>query len=113
MVRTFLRRCTPSIPGLAHEALDPFVVDLIALLAQLGGDPRCPVGGVVVVDGADSGRQLGIPGSALRLRAPALLPALEGGACQSQDPAQPLDAVGVVVVGDETEAARGLISPAK
>ncbi len=57
VVRTGLRRCTPTNPVLTHHPLDPLVIDLDPGIAQFSGHPRGPVGAVGFgMDGADPRR---------------------------------------------------------
>jgi hypothetical protein len=91
---------------LPHDPLDPLAVDPHALTAQLDGHPRRPVGATGV--GVDPGDLLGegiLGGGASLPGRLAGCPAVEPGAGDRQDPAQPLDAEGGAVGGDGPEAA--------
>lgn len=90
---------------LAHHPPDPLVVHALALVAQLGGDPRATVGAVPLgVHGPDPLGQSGVGPLARGAGRTAGPPLVEAGAGHLQHGAQPLHAPGVVVVLDELEA---------
>lgn len=98
VVRTGLRRCTPTIPC-SHHPLDPLVIDLDPGIAQLRGHPRGTVGAVgVCMDGADPRRQLLIDADAFRPGRRRGPPPVKTRAGDFEDLAQPLHRNGVAVV---------------
>ena len=77
------------------------------------GDPRGPVGPVHLVDLPDPLGQQVIVGPALRPGLSAGEPRVEPGAPDLDALAEPLHLEGVLVVGNELQAAHQIISPAK
>ncbi len=100
-----LAQVHPHDAGPTHQPLDAFVVDRWALVLQLGGDPGAAVGAVgLPVDLGDPlGQDLVGPLAPGAGRA-GFAPAVEAGAGDAQEGAQPLHAVGAVVVGNVLEA---------
>ena len=86
----------------------------MSALAQLGGDPRCPVGalkrGVHRLDLPGQLQVRSVTGSPVSRGGP---PVVEAGPGDPDSLAQPLHAVALLVVGDELEAVHQRVSPAK
>ena len=98
----------------AHDACDALVIDALARLTKLGGDPRDAVGaGRFPVHGPYPDGQAGVgrlPRCPVRS---GRTPVVETGAGDAHDGAQPLHAVAALVVGDELEAVHQRVAPAK
>jgi hypothetical protein len=89
-----------------HDPRDPLLVDDEPGGLKLGGDAWGAVGPVGLgVDELDLVGQEGVGVSALLTRLTAAQPLVEAGADDVEDLAQPLDLVGLAVVGDELETA--------
>src|ERR1700741_1045364 len=103
-------------PRRAHHTRDPLVVDPISVgrtVVELSGDPRRPVGVVLVVHHTDPLDELLVSSSA---DLPALCSGTPGVERRTRDlhnGAQPLHLEGVSVAGAELEAAHQFVSPAK
>jgi len=101
-----------SLPVPAHQPGDPLAAAVHPEPGQLGVHPRRAVGAArPVIDRRDRLAQLRAGALPRRGR-----PAGEGAgprAGDTEDPAEPLDAVGVTVIGDESEAADRIVSWAK
>ncbi|GAA4468324.1 hypothetical protein GCM10023170_082100 [Phytohabitans houttuyneae] len=81
------------------------MVDRLAVVAELGGDPRDAVGAVErVMHGPDPGRQSRVSGSTSRSGRRGGLPVIEAGPSDPKDLTQPLHAIALPVVVDELEA---------
>jgi hypothetical protein len=96
----------------AHQAGDAFAAASPAGAGQLGVHPRCAVGAMgVLIDRGDRRAQPRVGGRPRRGR-----PGEEGVEPRAGDreySAEPLDAVGVSMIGDESEAADRIVSWAK
>jgi hypothetical protein len=101
-----------NLAVLAHQASDPLAAAVHTEPNKLGVHPRRAVGAAgPLIDRRDRLAQLRAGALPRRGR-----PAEEGAgprAGDTQDPAEPLDAVGVTVIGDESEAADRIVSWAK
>jgi hypothetical protein len=105
------RACTPTSCW-THQASHPLAATAPPEASQLGMHPGCAVGAPrPVVDLADHPGELRVANRPRRGR-PAE-PGVEPRSRDSQDPAEPLDAVDVSVLGDEPEAADRIVSWAK
>src|SRR3954470_15881582 len=82
-------------------------------VVELRGDPRWPVGAVVIVHGANTGGQRLVSGLTGSASTGCGQPCVERRSRDLDNRAQPLHLKGVGVVGDELEAAHQFISPAK
>jgi hypothetical protein len=101
-----------NLPVLAHQPGDPLAAAVHAEPGKLSVHPRRVVGVPgPVIDRRDRLAQLRVGALPRRGR-----PAGEGAeprAGDTEDPAEPLDAVGVTVIGDESETADRIVSWAK
>jgi hypothetical protein len=101
---------------LTHHPRDPLVIDPLIrrnTVVELGRDPRCPTGLVLLVDGPDPHREPGVGRGPLLMGRGGSLPGVVGGSLDLDELAQPLHLVGGGVVGDELEATHQFVSPAK
>jgi hypothetical protein len=97
-----------------HDPSDAFVVDVLAVVAQLGGDAGAAVGAVPLgVHGLDPFGKRGIGLLACGAARSAGPPFVEAGAGDLQHGTQPLHVPGAVVVLDELAAVHQVISAAK
>jgi hypothetical protein len=80
---------------------------------RLGGDPRRPIGGIIVVHDADPLGELLIGGLSGGSGIGGSAPGIKRRTRDLNDLAQPLHLEGVPVVGDEPQAAHQFVSPAK
>ena len=95
-----------------HEAGHSLLGAPLVEATELGVDPRGAIGGPgPLVDLADEGLELGVPGGMGR-QGP-LLPVVVAGAGDLEHAAHPLDAVVRGMVGDEPEAGHRVVSLAK
>ena len=109
----------PASPGMrpdqvliAHEPGDTLTAAVPAGLGQLGIDPRRAVGAVrALVDLRYRAAQLRVGG--LPRRGRPVVEGVEARAGDRKDSAEPLDAIGVSMIGDESEAADRIVSWAK
>src|SRR3954447_6710407 len=82
-------------------------------VVELGGRPRRPDGVVLGMDGPQPLGQLGVGCRASRPGRRSVLPRVDRRALDLDERTQPLHLEGVLVVGDELEAAHQFVSPAK
>jgi len=96
----------------AHQAGDPFAAAAPAGAGQFGVHARRAIGAVrALIDSGDRLTQLRVGGLPRRSRSGE--EGVEARAGDREDPAEPLDAVGVSMIGDESEAADRIVSWAK
>lgn len=101
---------------LGHHPRHPLVIDPLLrghTVIELGCDPRCTTGAVLIVNLADTLCQNSIKLLTSRPGAGGFRSGIERRTRDLEEFAQPLHRVGVEVVGDELEAAHQFVSPAK